>query len=63
MGTRADFTSALAKNDPPKLARSDPFARRMMKMKSARCPEETVPDLPAVVPTGLASRRPPKSLR
>ena len=54
--------SALARIDPPLLAETDPSSRVTM-VGHARSPEETVPDLPAVVPSGYASRPTSASLR
>ena len=61
--------SALAKTDPPILPRNDPavlirFERPGRSVVTwvihdARGPEETMHDLPAVVPAGSASRSPP----
>ena len=66
-------TSALARTYPPLLAKNDPGVliraadcpcRRMVTMKHhhARGPEETVCDLPPLVPARRASRRPPTRL-
>ena len=54
--------SALARIEPPLLAKTDPPSRVTMD-GHARSPEETVPDLPAVVPSGPASRRTSARLR
>ena len=54
------YPSALARNAPPVLAKSDPGEEPTMK---GHAPEETLSDLPAVVRAGPASRRPPTSLR
>jgi hypothetical protein len=65
--------SALGRTYPALLSRSDPGIlisatdrprRRMVTMKHhhARGPEETVCDLPPLVPAGRASRRPPTCL-
>jgi hypothetical protein len=41
----------LSKNDPPVLAKTDP-SKPVTMDGHARCPEETMPDLPPVVPAG-----------
>jgi len=48
--------SALARIDPPLLAKTDPPPARVTMDGHARSPEETLPDLPAVVLSGRASR-------
>jgi hypothetical protein len=55
--------SALARNDPRVLAKNDPPFDRVTMKAHARLPEETLPDLPAVVLSGSASGRAPASLR
>ena len=55
--------SALMKNDPPMLARNDPGARQTTMKWNARSPEETLPDLPAVVLSGSARGETATSLR
>jgi hypothetical protein len=57
------YTSALARNDPRVLAKNDPPFDRVTMKAHARLPEETLPDLPAVVLSGSASGRAPASLR
>ena len=57
------ITSALARNDPPVLAKKDPPFNRVTMKAHARCPNEALPDLPAVVLSGSPSGRPPASLR
>ena len=55
--------SALMKNDPPMLARNDPGARQTTMKWNARSPEETLPDLQAVVLSGSARGETATSLR
>ena len=50
------MASALARIDPPLLAKTDPPPARVTMDGHARSPEETLPDLPAVVLSGRASR-------
>jgi truncated hemoglobin YjbI len=45
------LTSALARNDPPVLTKTDP-PEAMTMDRHARCPEEAMPDLPPVVQAG-----------